>query len=87
MIQAFEIIAAVRPLTRGARRYWKAPEKFRALSRQRMKGKQTKASMTPEQWRRRLDMHKAAKAKRDADPLYRAARLAKARAYYHARKA
>lgn len=84
MIQTIEMW--VHRLTRAARRYWQDPEKFRAYSRAKMKGKQTKASMAPEAWRRRLDMARAAQAKRDQDPNYRAARLAKQRAYYHARK-
>lgn len=72
---------------RNKKKYWSNPEKWRAYHRKRMAGKLLREQMTPEQWRRRLDLHKAAKEKRDQDPAYRAARLAKQREYWHAKKA
>lgn len=72
----------------GARRYyWKDVEKSREHHRKRMAGKQAKAAMTPDEWRRRLDLAKAAKVRREtSDPSIRERRLAKGRAYWAAKK-
>lgn len=86
MIRTAELLPLANRTTRGTRYYWSDPEKARAAARERMKGKQSKAAMTPEAWRRRLDMGNEGKRRRDADPAYRVARLAKQLAYYHSRK-
>lgn len=68
------------------RRHLRDPDGYRAYHRKRMSGKQLKANYAPAEWERRKEMQRAARARRDADPIYRAARLAKQRAGWHARK-
>lgn len=72
----------------GRRYYWKNAETLRAKTRERMQGLQVKANYTPEEWRRRLDMAKAAKQRREeADPVAREIRLAKGREYWRKKQA
>lgn len=72
----------------GRRYYWKNAEALRARTRERMRGKQVKVNYTPEQWRRRLEMAKAAKLRREAnDPAAREIRLAKGREYWRKKQA